>query len=92
MEPKVAQLVCSSYEEACNEIFEHNTWNAAEEKEYNIQLKKLKNERNILKKWEYDNNLRKTLKEEIEEDKMFLGDTEDVITRLKIRENFLMLS
>jgi hypothetical protein len=65
---------------------------AENEKEHKLKLIKLKDEAVVLKKWEYANNLKTILKEEIEEDKLFLGDTEDVITRLKIRENFLMLT
>lgn len=62
------------------------------EKEHKLKLIKMKDEAEMLKKWEYATNLKTTLKEEIEEDKLFLGDTEDVITRLKIRERFLMLT
>jgi CRISPR/Cas system CMR subunit Cmr6 (Cas7 group RAMP superfamily) len=65
-------------------------WTDEQEKKYHEKLSQLKNEGNVLKKWEYKSNLLKSLKEEIEEDKLFLKDTEDVITRLKIRQNFLL--
>ena len=46
--------------------------------------------RKTLKQWETKNSKLKNLKEEIEENKMFLQYTEDAINRLKIRQNYLM--
>ena len=48
-------------------IFERGDWDDTKESLKN----KLKQEASILKSWEYKNNLKKSLKEEIEEDNLF---------------------
>ena len=58
--------------------------------EVSDKLEELNDMRQTLKQWEIKNAQLKNLKEEIEENKMFLQYTEDAINRLKIRQNYLM--
>lgn len=100
LEPKVSQLQCSTSIEAKEEtikleesrdiLIETGKWSESKEEEFNLRHKLLTVEEETLKKWEYKYNLHRSLKEEIFEDQQFLKDTEDVITRLKIRQNFLI--
>ena len=95
LEPVISKIEFSNYEEAKDEL--DGIQNSAEyrsttdpEHYLHKQVCKLQEECILLQKWEYKNNLLKDLKEEIEEDTMFLKDTEDVLERLKIQQEFLL--
>uniref|UniRef100_A0A7S3JLJ7 Uncharacterized protein n=1 Tax=Euplotes harpa TaxID=151035 RepID=A0A7S3JLJ7_9SPIT len=92
LEPKVALIPFTSQDEINEEIkkLEDGFKDRILDDDAISRINELQDMANTLKRWENKSLHLTNLKEEIEENKLFLQYTEDAISRLQIRQNFLM--